>query len=425
MQYIGIVGLGYVGLPLAVEFGKVRNVIGFDLNETRIGELRNGYDRTGEVSGESLAEANIDFTVHPEELRKCDFVIVCVPTPVDQARQPDLGPIRKASELVGRNLKRGAVVVYESTVYPGVTEEICAPILERESAMVRGKDFFVAYSPERINPGDREHTLRNVVKVVSGESEQICNLVAELYSLVVPAGVYKASSIRVAEAAKVIENTQRDLNIALMNELSMLFNLMGIDTNEVLEACRTKWNFMGFRPGLVGGHCIGVDPYYLTFKARSLGFHPQLITAGRLINDGMGKYVARSVVKKLVQSGVSLHSVSVNILGITFKENIRDTRNSKVIDVIEELNDYGITVRVTDPHADPESVMRDYGIQLWKFSELPPAHAVILAVPHREYMRLRWTEIGSLLHDGAGVVADLKGVLSLNDCPEQISVWRL
>jgi UDP-N-acetyl-D-galactosamine dehydrogenase len=425
MKSVGIVGLGYVGLPLAVEFGRVANVVGFDVNESRIAELRNNQDRTGEIAPESLREVKINFTTHPEELRQCEFIIVSVPTPIDQARQPDLGPIKAASRTVGRHLSHGAVVVYESTVYPGVTEEVCVPILEEESKLVRGRDFFVGYSPERINPGDKTHTLPNVVKVVAGESEEVCDRIADLYGLVVKAGVYKASSIKTAEAAKVIENTQRDLNIALMNELSILFNLMGIDTYEVLEAARTKWNFMDFRPGLVGGHCIGVDPYYLTYKAESLGYHPQVITAGRLINDSMGKHVASSVVKQLVRRGFTLESVSINVLGITFKENVPDIRNSKVIDVIRELEDYGISVHVTDPLADREEVMKEYGLQLVDLYDLPPGDAVILAVSHEEYVNLGWSGVHSLLKNGVGVVADLKGVLPREKCPDQVTLWRL
>jgi UDP-N-acetyl-D-galactosamine dehydrogenase len=383
MSIVAVVGLGYVGLPLAVEFGKRFDTIGYDLSEEKIEAYRKRVDPTGEVSGEEFrAAARLMVTNNPSSLREADVVVVAVPTPVDEAHQPDFSPLVSASRIVGRNLKRGAVVVYESTVYPGATEEVCVPVLEAESGLTWKRDFNVGYSPERINPGDREHTLTRIVKVVAGDTPETLDRVAELYGAVIDVGVHRAPSIMVAEAAKVIENTQRDLNIALMNELSLIFNRLGIDTLEVLEAAGTKWNFLPFRPGLVGGHCIGVDPYYLTHKAEMIGYHPQVILAGRRINDGMGKHVAEQTLKLMIRSGRQIRGARVNLLGLTFKENCPDLRNTRVVDVIEELRSYGIEVLVHDPVADAKDALTEYGIHLLAWDELPAADALILAVPH-------------------------------------------
>ncbi|MCU0764452.1 MAG: nucleotide sugar dehydrogenase, partial [Burkholderiaceae bacterium] len=376
MTVVAVVGLGYVGLPLAVEFGRKHRTIGFDLSQAKVDAYRRHVDPTGEVSSEDLkAATRLEPTTDAAALKEADFVVVAVPTPVDDAHNPDFSPLVGSSTSVGRNLKPGAVIVYESTVYPGATEEVCIPILERESGLTWKKDFFVGYSPERINPGDREHTLTRIVKVVSGDTPQTLEKVAAMYGSIITAGVHKASSIKVAEAAKVIENTQRDLNIALMNELSLIFHRIGIDTLEVLHAAGTKWNFLPFRPGLVGGHCIGVDPYYLTFKAEKLGYHPQVILAGRRINDGMGKFVAEQTVKQMIQAGFPVKGSHVNVLGLTFKENCPDLRNSKVIDVIHELESYGVTVHVHDPVALPEEAKHEYGVDLIPWEHLPKANA--------------------------------------------------
>src|SRR5512134_1529487 len=365
MTTIAVVGLGYVGLPLAVEFGKKYATIGFDLSAEKVAAYKKHVDPTGEVSTDELrAASQLRVTTDPQALREADFVVVAVPTPIDEAHQPDFRPLLGASESVGKNLKRGAIVVFESTVYPGATEEICVPVLERRSGLVWKRDFFVGYSPERINPGDREHTLTRITKVVSGDTPETLERLATLYGSVVRAGVYRASSIKVAEAAKVIENTQRDLNIALMNELSLIFHKIGIDTLEVLQAAGTKWNFLPFRPGLVGGHCIGVDPYYLTHKADKLGYHPQVILAGRRINDGMGKYVAEQTVKQMINAGLPVNGAHVIVLGLTFKENCPDLRNSRVIDVVAELASYGACVHVHDPVASNAEARHEYGIDL-------------------------------------------------------------
>jgi UDP-N-acetyl-D-galactosamine dehydrogenase len=383
---IAVVGLGYVGLPLAVEFGKKFRTIGFDLSEPKIAAYRRGVDPTGEISADEFRAATmLNVTTDPASLAEADFIVVAVPTPVDIAHQPDFGPLLGASESVGRNLKRGATVVFESTVYPGATEEICVPVIEKHSAMQWKRDFFVGYSPERINPGDREHSLTRITKVVSGDTPETLEKVADVYGSIITAGVHRASSIKVAEAAKVIENTQRDLNIALMNELSLIFHKIGIDTTEVLETAGTKWNFLGFRPGLVGGHCIGVDPYYLTHKADMLGYHPQVILAGRRINDGMGKYIAGETVKHMIQAGRNIKGAHVNVLGLTFKENVPDLRNSRVIDVIRELESFGIVVHVHDPVADPAEAMHEYGVPLAAWDDLPRADAIVAAVAHREF----------------------------------------
>jgi UDP-N-acetyl-D-galactosamine dehydrogenase len=423
---IAVVGLGYVGLPVAVAFGRHGEVVGFDINERRIAELKQQKDSTGEVLGEDLQASKVVYTSDPAQLKKCDFVIVAVPTPIDDAKRPDLTPLIKASEAVGRNLSRGSIVVYESTVYPGVTEEICVPILERESGLKGGVDFKVGYSPERINPGDREHTFTKIKKVVSGQDAESLEVIAEVYASVVTAGVHKASSIKVAEAAKVIENTQRDLNLALMNELSVLFNKMGIDTCDVLAAAGTKWNFLPFEPGLVGGHCIGVDPYYLTFRAEQLGYHPQVILAGRRINDSMGKHVAEQTVKHLIHAGKSVKGSKVLVLGLTFKENIPDIRNTRVVDIVMELKDYGCEVHVYDPHADSDEVHEEYGLQmLANPSEHAPYDGIVVAVKHRQFRELGVEGLKKLVGPSA-ILSDVKGLFK----PEDIAMtgmtyWRL
>jgi len=422
---ISVVGLGYVGLPVAVAFGKVRRTIGFDINAVRIEELQSGYDRTGEVTEADLQSANILFTEKLEELTLADFHIIAVPTPVDEAHQPDLSLMYRASETVGKALKKGDIVVYESTVYPGVTEEECVPVLEQQSGLVCGRDFTVGYSPERINPGDKEHTFTKIKKVVSGFDDVTLEIVAGVYESVVTAGVHRASSIKVAEAAKVIENTQRDLNIALMNELALIFDRMGIDTNDVLEAAGTKWNFLKFKPGLVGGHCIGVDPYYLTHKAEKIGYIPQVILAGRRINDGMGTFIAQRAIREMILSGHNILGSTVTILGLTFKEDCPDLRNSKVIDIIKELQEYGIHVQVCDPMADPAEAIHEYGIQLVPVTDLKPASAVVAAVAHRQF--LAWTPEDIIKQMGSNpVLIDVKGMFNLKSMVSAgIRVWRL
>jgi UDP-N-acetyl-D-glucosamine/UDP-N-acetyl-D-galactosamine dehydrogenase len=387
MQTIAIVGLGYVGLPLAVAFGKLMPTIGYDLSEKKIESYRKHIDPGGTVPSEDLrAAAHLTFTADAAKLASADFFIVAVPTPIDVARKPDFAPLIRASEDVGAQLKAGATVVYESTVYPGATEEVCIPILERVSGLKWQRDFHVGYSPERINPGDRQHVLANTVKIVAGDSPATLERVAALYARVVAAGVHKVSSLKVAEAAKVIENTQRDLNIALMNELAVIFNMLGLDTLEVLEAAGTKWNFLPFRPGLVGGHCIGVDPYYLTYKAEMLGYHPEVILAGRRINDSMGNFIAQQTVKQLIQAGSPIKGATVNVLGITFKENVPDLRNSKASNLIAELRAYGVEVHVHDPLADPEEARQEYGIELTPWESLPRADAIVVAVAHDAFV---------------------------------------
>src|ERR1041385_7198000 len=383
---IGVVGLGYVGLPLAVEFGKKYPTVGFDLSATKVAAYGKGIDPTGEVSPAELAAATgLRCTTDAAALRSARFVVRAVPTPIDDAHQPDFGPLLSASEAVGRNLKRGATVVFESTVYPGATEDVCVPVIAKASGMVWKRDFFVGYSPERINPGDKEHTLPRIVKLVSGDTPATLERVAAVYGSIIPAGVHRASSIKVAEAAKVIENTQRDLNIALMNELALLFHKIGIDTTEVLTAAGTKWNFLPFRPGLVGGHCIGVDPYYLTHKADRLGYHPQVILAGRRINDGMGQYIAQQTVKQMIGAGFPVKGGRVNVLGLTFKENCPDLRNSRVIDVVRELQSYGAAVHVHDPVANNDEALHEYDVRLTAWDNLPRAAAIVAAVAHRQF----------------------------------------
>jgi UDP-N-acetyl-D-glucosamine/UDP-N-acetyl-D-galactosamine dehydrogenase len=423
---IAVVGLGYVGLPLAVEFGKRYPTIGFDLSQAKIDAYRRGVDPTGEVSARDFAAAErLEVTSDAAQLKRANFIVVAVPTPVDEAHQPDFGPLLGASESVGKNLARGAVVVFESTVYPGATEEICVPVLERHSGMRWQRDFFVGYSPERINPGDREHTLTKITKIVAGDTPETLERVADVYSSIIAAGVHRASSIKVAEAAKVIENTQRDLNIALMNELALIFHKIGIDTTEVLQAAGTKWNFLPFRPGLVGGHCIGVDPYYLTHKADKLGYHPQVILAGRRINDGMGKYVAEQTVKQMIQAGFPVKSAKISVLGLTFKENCPDLRNSRVIDVVHELRSYGADVYVHDPVADAGEARHEYGVTLTSWDGLPRAHAVVMAVAHREFAARPVMQYVAKL-EPRGLFVDVKCQADAASLRAQgISVWRL
>lgn len=422
---ISVIGLGYVGLPVAVAFGRLGKVIGFDINERRIAELRRHQDTTREVISEDLQTTNVTYTSNPDDLKKADFHIVAVPTPINAAKQPDLGALFGASKLLGARLKRGDIVVYESTVYPSATEEDCLPVLELESGLQGGKDFFLGYSPERINPGDREHNFTSIKKVVSAAGDGILDIVAEVYGSVVSAGVHKAPTIKVAEAAKVIENTQRDLNIALMNELAIIFEKMNIDTGDVLAAASSKWNFLPFRPGLVGGHCIGVDPYYLTHKASILGYIPQVILAGRSINDGMGKFVAAAVVKAMIRQGSRVNGSMVSILGFTFKENVTDTRNTRVIDIIKELEEYKIQVQVHDAMANKAEAQHEYGVSLREQSELQPAEAVILAVAHKAYVDEGWNLVRSLLKDARGVVFDVNRILDRNAIPEGIYLVRL
>jgi len=423
---IGVVGLGYVGLPIAVAFGKVRPVVGFDINEEKVGELRRGIDRTGEVSSADLQAAQVQYTCKPADLKAADFIIVGVPTPINEALQPDLTALRRASELIGTNLSPGTIVVFESTVYPGATEEVCQPLLERYSGLKCGVDFRLGYSPERINPGDKEHTLERVVKVVAAQDAKTLELVASTYALVVKAGIHQAPSIRVAEAAKVIENTQRDLNIALMNELALIFNRLNIDTRAVLEAAGTKWNFLKFTPGLVGGHCIGVDPYYLTTKAESVGYHPQVILAGRRINNGMGKFVAEQTVKLLSRLEHPIKDLRVAVLGITFKENVPDLRNSRVPDIIHELQDYGLQVIVHDPLALPEEALAEYDIPLVPWDQVRKVDGIVVAVPHQAYLAMGTQELVKPLNDvGRGVVVDVKGILSPKSLPPTTKYWRL
>jgi UDP-N-acetyl-D-glucosamine/UDP-N-acetyl-D-galactosamine dehydrogenase len=423
---IAIVGLGYVGLPLAVEFGRSHRTIGFDLSQRKVDAYRSHVDPTGEVASESLrAAAKLQVTSDPSALHEADILIVAVPTPVDAAHNPDFSPLVSASTIVGKHMKKGATVVFESTVYPGATEEVCVPVLEQHSGMQWKRDFFVGYSPERINPGDKLHTLTRIVKVVAGDTPETLERVASAYAAVVTAGVHRASSIKVAEAAKVIENTQRDLNIALVNELAIIFHEIGIDTLEVLEAAGTKWNFLPFRPGLVGGHCIGVDPYYLTYKAETLGYHPQVILSGRRINDGMGKYIAEQTVKRLSLRGFTVNRDPVIVLGLTFKENCPDIRNSKVIDVIRELQSYGANVLVHDPLADAADALHEYGVKLTAWEDLPKAAAIVAAVSHREFLARGIDEVMGKLQRN-GVYIDVKSTADAGQLREHgIEVWRL
>lgn len=426
MTTVVVVGLGYVGLPLAVAFGRKMPTIGFDLSEPKIQAYRNGVDPTGEVSPEELAAADqIEYTTDPTDIGRGEMIVVAVPTPIDEAKKPDLSPLEGASRIVGRHMKAGATVIFESTVYPGATEEVCVPIMEKESGLKWKQDFHIGYSPERINPGDKVHRLETIVKVVAGEDEATLEAVAELYEAVIDAGVYRASGIRVAEAAKVIENTQRDLNIALINELALIFDKLGIDTLEVLEAAGTKWNFLPFRPGLVGGHCIGVDPYYLTHKASMVGYYPEVILAGRRINDGMGKFVAETTVKKLVSGSGIGADTTVAVLGLTFKEDCPDLRNSRVIDVIEELRAYQLNVVVHDPVADPDEARHEYGVDLVGWDELPTVHAVVIAVGHSAFTHVSTDEWVAKVEPG-GAIIDVKSILDPASFDgRSVSFWRL
>ena len=426
MTIVAVVGLGYVGLPLAVEFGKKGRTLGFDLSAQKVAHYRNHVDPTGEVSSDDLKAAKyLEVGNDPSMLAEADFIIVAVPTPVDEAHQPDFTPLIGSSESVGKYIKRGATVVFESTVYPGATEEICIPIIEKHSGMQWKKDFFVGYSPERINPGDKERTVTKIVKVVSGDTPETLERVKEVYGSVITAGVYPASSIKVAEAAKVIENTQRDLNIALMNELAIIFDKIGIDTLEVLQAAGSKWNFLPFRPGLVGGHCIGVDPYYLTHKAEMLGYHPEVILAGRRINDGMGKYIAEQTVKYLIRNGLAVKDAPIVVLGLTFKEDCPDLRNSRVIDVIRELQSYGANVIVHEPVADAAEALHEYGVALTAWDDLPQAAAIVGAVAHKEFKNRPLSDFVGKLQKG-GVIADVKSMFNEAELVSQgVTVWRL
>ncbi|MBC1459098.1 nucleotide sugar dehydrogenase [Listeria newyorkensis] len=408
---LGVLGLGYVGLPVAVAFGKEMPVVGVDINEARIAALQNKVDDTGEVSPEDLFVTDIAFTSQAERLADCNFIIVAVPTPINESNQPDMTILHKASQMIGENMVKGTIVVFESTVYPGATEEECVPIMEHYSELVCGEDFFVGYSPERINPGDKIHTFTTVQKVVAGQTEEITDIIADVYASVVKAGVYKASSIRVAEAAKVIENTQRDLNIALMNELSRIFHALDIDTHEVLQAAGTKWNFLKFEPGLVGGHCIGVDPYYLAHKAESVGYHPEVILAGRRVNDGMASFVGQEIVKELLQQKKHICELKVSVLGLTFKENVPDIRNSKVIDLIQELKSFGMQVHAYDPLANEQEVVREYGLQMASYPELEDSDVVILAVPHEAFVAENGKLVRDILKDESSMLVDLKKAL--------------
>ncbi len=428
-EKISLVGLGYVGMPIAVAFAKKVDVIGFDLNKKKIDLYKNGIDPTKEVGDEVISKTTVDFTADPSRLKEAKFHIVAVPTPVREDKTPDLTPVEGASRILGQNLTKGSIVVYESTVYPGVTEDVCIPILEQESGLKCGVDFKVGYSPERINPGDKVHRLETIVKIVSGMDDETLETVAKVYELVVEAGVHRASSIKVAEAAKVIENSQRDINIAFMNELSIIFNKMGIDTKEVLEAAGTKWNFLKFAPGLVGGHCIGVDPYYLTYKAERLGYHSQIILAGRRINDDMGKYVAENVIKSLIKADVSIHNAKVGLLGFTFKENCPDTRNSKVIDIVNELAEYGVKPMIVDPTADADEAEREYGVKFSTMDDLKDMDALIIAVSHTEFAEMKLADFDKMFKNvpnNKKVLIDVKSILNRKEVAEGGYIyWRL
>lgn len=426
-EKISLVGLGYVGMPIAVAFARKVQVIGYDLNVAKIDLYKNGIDPTNEVGNEVIKNTTVEFTSDESKLKEAKFHIVAVPTPVNDDHTPDLTPVEGASRILGRNLTKGSIVVFESTVYPGVTEEVCVPILEKESGLKCGVDFKIGYSPERINPGDKVHRLETITKIVSGMDEETLDEVAKVYELVVEAGVHRAESIKVAEAAKVIENSQRDINIAFMNELSIIFNKMGIDTKAVLEAAGTKWNFLKFAPGLVGGHCIGVDPYYLTYKAEQLGYHSQIILSGRRINDDMGKYVAESIVKNMIAADIPVKNANVAILGFTFKENCPDTRNTKIIDIYKELGEYGITPVVVDTTADAAEAERLYGIRFGAMDDIKDMDAVIIAVAHDEFMKLTKEDIKGFFakENKVKVLADIKGILDRKEYEKEFSYWRL
>lgn len=424
---IAVIGLGYVGLPLAVEFGKIRPVLGFDIKKDRVCELKAGIDRTLEVTAEALAESHqLEFSSDQRKLEECDVFIVTVPTPIDNANRPDLTPLIKASETVGKAMKRGAVVIYESTVYPGCTEEVCVPILERASGLKFNEGFFCGYSPERINPGDKVNTLNTIRKITSGSTPEVADAIDDLYKSIITAGTWKASSLKVAEAAKVIENSQRDLNIAFVNELSVIFDRLGIDTIEVLEAAGSKWNFLPFRPGMVGGHCIGVDPYYLTHKAEEMGYHPQVILAGRRINDNMARYAARNVIRMMLKNGIDVSRSTIGVMGITFKENCPDIRNSKVADLVKELQHWGANVVVTDPWANPEEVMHEYGIRLGSIDASNKVDALVVAVGHQEFRSMSLGQLRNLCSSANPVLADIKSLYDRHATAEAgFTVFRL
>lgn len=427
-EKLSLIGLGYVGMPVAVAFAKKLDVIGFDINKEKIDLYKKGIDPTNEVGNETIAKTSVFFTSDEKDIAKAKFHIVAVPTPVKEDKTPDLSPLIGASKTLGRNLTKDSIVVYESTVYPGVTEDICVPILEKESGLKCGVDFKVGYSPERINPGDKVHRLETIVKVVSGMDEESLDIIAKVYELVVEAGVYRAESIKVAEAAKVIENSQRDINIAFMNELSIIFNKLGISTNAVLEAAGTKWNFLKFSPGLVGGHCIGVDPYYLTYKAEQLGYHSQIILSGRRINDNMGKYVAENIVKNLIKAEVQIKDSKVAVLGLTFKENCPDIRNTKVVDIIKELKEYGINPLITDPLSDKQEAYREYGLELTDISDICELDALVIAVGHKEYVSMGQKEIEKMFNkkNKTKVLIDIKGILDKKEFEkENYLYWSL
>lgn len=428
-EKIALIGLGYVGMPIAVEFAKHVKVIGFNHNEKRIQQYKSGIDPTNEVGDEAIRNTTVDFTPDETRLREAKFLIVAVPTPVNSDHTPDLYPVENASRIVGRNLSKGSIVCYESTVYPGVTEDVCIPILEKESGLKCGVDFKIAYSPERINPGDKVHTLTNIRKIVSGMDEETCRIVKQVYDIIIEAGTYPVSSIKTAEAIKVVENSQRDINIAFMNELAMVFDRMGIDTNEVIDGMNTKWNALGFRPGLVGGHCIGVDPYYFTYEAEKLGYHSQIILNGRIVNDGMGAYIAETAVKKMVEAGQAPKKSKVVILGITFKENCPDCRNSKVEDIIKRLNEYGIEPQVVDPWADPIIAKKEYGVELTELEEIRDADCIIAAVAHKEFKEMKVSVLTSLFRkcpNNEKVIIDVKGIYPISELKEcGIIFWRL
>lgn len=428
-EKIAVIGLGYVGMPLAVAFAKKANVIGFDVNKGKIEKYLKGIDPTSEVGNEEIMNTTVHFTSNEEELKKAKFYIVAVPTPINTDKTPDLDPVEGASRVVGRNLVKGSIVVYESTVYPGVTEDVCIPILEKESGLKCGVDFKVGYSPERINPGDKVHTLSKIRKIVSGMDEESLEEIKNIYDLVIEVGTYPVSTIKTAEAIKVVENSQRDINIAFMNELAMIFDIMGIDTNEVIDGMNTKWNSLGFRPGLVGGHCIGVDPYYFVYQAENLGYHSQIILSGRKVNDGMGAFVADAAIKEMILAGKKIKGSKVAILGLTFKENCPDIRNSKVADIINKLKQYEINIIVTDPYANSEDVLKEYGIKMTKFEDVKDIDCVIMAVAHDEFKSLSLKEIDSLFrkdNDNSKVLIDVKGIFKKEDVDKlNYRYWRL
>lgn len=428
-EKLSLVGLGYVGMPIAVAFSKKVSVVGFDVNEKKIQLYKKGIDPTREVGDQIISGCAVEFTSDETKLREAIFHIVAVPTPVNEDHSPNLAPVESASRIVGRNLRKGCIVVYESTVYPGVTEEICVPILEKESGLKCGIDFKVGYSPERINPSDREHRLDTIIKIVSGQDQETLDMIAKIYELVVTAGVYRAETIKVAEAAKVIENSQRDINVAFMNELSLIFNKMGIDTRAVLKAAGTKWNFLNFTPGLVGGHCIGVDPYYLTYCAEKIGYHSQVILSGRRINDGMGKYIAENLVKKLVQTDIPLKKARVAVMGLAFKENCPDMRNTKVLDILSELREYGIEAMVIDPVVESDECEHEYGLQIYRMEDISDLDAVVIAVAHDTFCAMNPDEIERLFVKGAGknkIIFDIKGIFEKDEFLRRgYNYWRL